>query len=404
MFEPLSPEYFMLKEAEHYLQSMHEHAAEFITVRRTIHEHPELGFEEHQTSALVAERLAQWGYKVERGLGGTGLVGQLKRGNGKRSVGIRADMDALPIEETTDLAYRSKRPGIMHACGHDGHTAMLLGAARYLAEEGDFSGTLNLIFQPAEEGMGGAARMMEDGLFEKYPCDAVFAMHNVPGAPQGYLGFRDGPAMASSDHATVTLYGQGGHGAYPHLANDPIVAAGSIIMALQTIVSRNVDPQQAAVVSIGAISSGKAANVIPVTATLELSIRALTRETRALLERRIKATVQAQAESFGVRAEVDYRLGYPVLVNTSRETEFAREVGRALVGDAHYLAQAPAATGSEDFAFMLERCPGSYLLIGNGRPGEHGGCVIHNPGYDFNDSNLPVGAAYWSMLAERYLI
>lgn len=388
---------------EHYLQYMRDHAAEFITVRQTIHQNPELGFEEHATSALVAERLAQWGYEVECGLGGTGVVGRLRRGDGARSVGIRADMDALPIEEKTGLAYSSRRPGIMHACGHDGHTAMLLGAAKYLATEGSFSGTLNLIFQPAEEGMGGALRMMEDGLFDKYPCDAIFAMHNMPGRRQGDLAFREGPTMASSDYATVTLHGVGGHGAMPQSTRDPIVAAASLVMALQTLVSRNADPQQVAIVTVGAIHSGKANNVIPQTATLEISMRALTRETREMLAQRLKAVVTAQAESFGVRAEIDFRPGYAVLVNTPAETEFARGVGRALVGDAHVERQAAPVTGSEDFAFMLERRPGCYLMIGNGHPGDHGGCMVHNPGYDFNDSNLPIGAAYWALLAETYL-
>jgi hippurate hydrolase len=391
------------KSPEHYLQYMRDHAPEFVTVRQTIHQNPELGFEEHGTSALVAERLQKWGYEVRRGVGGTGVVGRLTRGSGTRSVGIRADMDALPIEEKTGLAYSSRRPGIMHACGHDGHTAMLLGAAQYLATEGDFCGTLNLIFQPAEEGMGGAVRMMDDGLFEDYPCDAIFAMHNMPGRRQGDLAFRDGPTMASSDYATVTLHGVGGHGAMPQHARDPIVAAASIVMALQTLVSRNADPQQTAIVTVGAIHSGKANNVIPQTATLEISMRALTRETRVLLEQRLKALVTAQAESFGVRAEIDFRPGYAVLVNTLAETEFARGIGRQLVGDAHVELQAPPVTGSEDFAFMLEKRPGCYLMIGNGRGGEHGGCMVHNPGYDFNDSNLPIGAAYWAMLTEHYL-
>lgn len=394
----------MPKSADHYLSYMRQHAPEFITVRQTIHENPELGFEEHGTSALVAERLAHWGYKVERGLGGTGVVGQLQRGSGTRAVGIRADMDALPIEEKTGLAYSSKRPGIMHACGHDGHTAMLLGAAKYLAQEGDFSGTLNLIFQPAEEGMGGATRMMDDGLFEKYPCDSIYAMHNMPGRPQGDLVFREGPAMASSDYATVTLTGIGGHGAMPHYAKDPIVAAASIIMALQTIVSRNADPQQTAIVTVGAIHAGKANNVIPQTVVMEISMRALTREMRVQIEQRLKAIVIGQAESFGVRAEIDFRQGYAVLVNTPEETEFARSIGRKLVGDAHVEPQGNAATGSEDFAFMLERRPGSYLMIGNGRGEEHGACMVHNQGYDFNDGNLPIGAAYWALLAETYLV
>jgi hippurate hydrolase len=331
------------------------------------------------------------------------VVARLTRGTGAKRLGLRADMDALPIAETTGAAWSSRRPGVMHACGHDGHTAMLLAAARRLAEDGRFSGTLQLIFQPAEEGGGGALRMMEDGLFDRYPCDAVFAMHNMPGVPQGHLVFREGAAMASSDYATITLTGVGGHGAMPHRAADPIVAASSMVMALQTIVSRNVDPQSMAVVTVGALHAGKANNVIPATATLELSVRALDRDVRATLERRIKALVTAQADSFGVEAHIDWRTGYAVLVNTPEQTAFARDVGLALRGASGVTLQGPALSGSEDFAFMLERVPGSYLLIGNGDGDSAGACMVHNPGYDFNDDNIAIGAAYWALLAERFL-
>jgi hippurate hydrolase len=281
---------------------------------------------------------------------------------------------------------------------------MLLAAAKRLAESGRFSGTLQLIFQPAEEGGGGALRMMQEGLFERYPCDAVFAMHNGPGVPQGHLLFREGAAMASSDNVTITISGTGGHGAMPHRAVDPIVAAASLVMALQTVVSRNVDPQMTSVITVGAIHSGKANNVIPATATLELSVRALDREVRALLEQRIKALAHAQAESFGASAEVDWRRGYSVLVNTPAETAFARQVGLELVGADKVIAQGPANTASEDFAFMLEKVPGSYLVIGNGAGDSAGACMVHNPGYDFNDDNVAVGAAYWTLLAERFLV
>ena len=377
---------------------------EFIALRRDIHRNPELAYEEHRTSALVAAKLESWGYDVERGLGGTGVVGRLVRGKGGKRLGLRADMDALPILEASGAEWASERPGVMHACGHDGHTAMLLAAARRLAESGSFSGTLNLIFQPAEEGGGGALRMMKDGLFERYPCDAVFAMHNGPGVPQGHLLFREGAAMASSDNVTITIHGNGGHGAMPHRAVDPIVAAASLVMALQSIVSRNVDPQMTSVVTVGAIHAGKANNVIPATATLELSVRALDREVRALLEQRIKALAHSQAESFGARAEVDWRPGYSVLVNTPAETAFARSVGLELVGADKVIAQGPAQTASEDFAFMLEAVPGSYLVIGNGAGDSAGACMVHNPGYDFNDDNVAVGAAYWALLAERFLV
>ncbi len=386
------------------LDKLHARADEFMVLRRDIHRHPELAFDEHRTSALVAEKLQGWGYAVERGLGGTGVVGRLVRGSGQRQLGLRADMDALPIDEATGLGYASCHAGVMHACGHDGHTAMLLAAAQYLAEQGRFSGTLNLIFQPAEEGGGGALRMMDDGLFDKYPCDAVFAMHNMPGVPQGRLVLREGAAMASSDYATVTLTGVGGHGAMPHRAADPVVAAASIVMALQTIVSRNIDPLQMAVVTVGALHAGKANNVIPQSATLEISVRALDRAVRQKLEQRIKALITAQAESFEVQAQIAWRPGYAVLVNTPAETAFAREVALELVGDERVTLQGPAVTGSEDFAFMLERVPGSYLLIGNGDGDSAGACMVHNPGYDFNDANLPVGAAFWVLLAQRFLV
>ena len=390
------------------LQALQARAGEFISLRRDIHRHPELAFKEHRTAGLVADKLEAWGYAVHRGIGGTGVVGTLVRGSGSRRLGIRADMDALPIVEASGAGWSSVHAGVMHACGHDGHTAMLLAAARHLAEQGSFDGTLHLIFQPAEEGGGGALRMMGDGLFERFPCDAVFAMHNMPGIAQGHFVLREGAAMASSDYATVTLTGTGGHGAMPHRAVDPIVAAASVVMALQTIVSRNIDPLQVAVVTVGALNSGAANNVIPAQAKLELSMRALDREVRATLERRIKALVTAQAESLGVHAQIDWRPGYAVLVNTPAETAFARDMATELVGAERVTPQGPPLTGSEDFAFMLERVPGSYVLIGNGTnntdgsPGA-GGCMVHNPGYDFNDDNVATGSAFWALLAERFL-
>lgn len=389
------------------LETLQAQADEFIALRRDIHQHPELSFEEQRTSDLVAERLAAWGYQVERGLGGTGVVGQMKRGNGKRTLGLRADMDALPIEEATGLAYASRNQGVMHACGHDGHTTMLLAAAKVLAETGDFSGTLNLIFQPAEEwGTSdcGAVRMMNDGLFSKYPCDAIFGMHNMPGWPQGHLVLREGAMMASSDKVYITLTGYGGHGALPHKAADPVVAAASLVMALQTVVSRNVDPLQTAVVTVGVLQAGRANNVIPDHARLELSVRALDPEVRSLLQRRITDITHAQAQSFGVQADIDYQRGYAVLINSTKETEFARRVAIELVGAERVVVQGPPLTGSEDFAFMLEKRPGCYLLIGNGEGEQVGACQVHNPGYDFNDANVAVGAAYWTLLVQRYLV
>ncbi len=377
---------------------------EMIALRRRLHAHPELGFEEHATSDLVAGFLTTWGYRVTRGLGGTGVVGTLTRGAGKR-LGLRADMDALPIREATGLPHASRCDGVMHACGHDGHTAMLLAAARCLAERARFTGTLNLIFQPAEEGLGGAKRMIDDGLFEQFPCDAVFAMHNVPGLPAGVLGFCDGPAMASADEVRVRVTGRGGHGAAPHTTIDPVVVCASIVMALQTVVSRNVNPQDLAIVTAGSIHAGTASNVIPPHADLALSVRALSPDVRALLERRIREIVHGQAASYGATAEIDYRHDYPVLVNHAAETAFARDVAREWGGDGALIPQLRPIAASEDFAFMLNVCPGSYLSIGNGDGNGEGGagCGLHHPGYDFNDACLATGASYWIALAERYL-
>ena len=389
----------------HLLHALQAQADEFIAVRRDIHRHPELAYEELRTSDLVAAQLERFGYRVTRGLGGTGVVGQLVRGEGGRRLGLRADMDALPIDEATGLPYASCHAGVMHACGHDGHTAMLLAAARHIAASVPFCGTLNLIFQPAEEGQGGAKKMMDDGLFRLFPCDAVFAMHNMPGFPQGHLVLRDGPFMASAESVTITLEGRGGHGAAPHRAADPVVAGAAIVMALQTIVARNVDPQDMAVITVGAFNAGAADNVIPQRATLKLSVRALDREVRDLLQQRITALVHAQAQSFGVRATIDYQRLYPVLVNHARETEFARDVAEELVGAQRVTRQGRALSGSEDFAFILEQVPGSYLLIGNGDgAGDgHGACMVHNPGYDFNDANIALGSAFWALLTERFL-
>lgn len=378
---------------------------EFTALRRDIHRHPELGYQEFRTSDLVAERLASWGYRVTRGLGGTGVVGQLVRGQGAKRLGLRADMDALPIQEATGLPHASSHAGLMHACGHDGHTAMLLAAAKHLAEHGQFDGTLNLIFQPAEEGLGGAKKMMEDGLFGQFPCDAIFAMHNMPGFPRGQLLLREGATMASSENITITLQGQGGHGAMPHVAIDPVVAGAAIVMGLQTIVARNVPPLHMAVITVGAFQAGEANNVIPQTATLKLSVRSLDRAVRQLLNRRIRELVEAQAHSYGCQATVDFQGGYPVLVNTQPETEFARQVALELLGADQVVLQTAPLTGSEDFAFMLEQVPGSYLFIGNGdaASGGHGACMVHNPNYDFDDGNIAIGSAYWVRLTERFL-
>jgi hippurate hydrolase len=356
--------------------------SEMVALRHHLHAHPELAFEEFATSDLVAERLAAWGYEVHRGLGGTGVVGTLRAGTGTRRLGLRADMDALPIHEQTGLPYASRHAGRMHACGHDGHTAILLAAARELAQARGFDGTLHLIFQPAEEGLGGGRKMVEDGLFERFPCDAIFALHNMPGFAEGQFGFREGSFMASSDTVVITVRGKGGHGSAPHLSADPVVAAAHLVLALQTVVSRNVDPRDMAVVSVGAIHGGDAPNVIPGEVELRLSVRAYRPEVRALLRERITALAHAQAATLG-----------------------AEEVARDWLGEQALIADLQPLTGSEDFSFMLEQCLGSYLIVGNGVGDTHGtgGCMVHNPGYDFNDRILPLAATYWVKLARRFL-
>lgn len=372
-------------------------ADELRALRHDIHAHPELGFEEHRTAELVARLLRDWGYEVHTGIGRTGVVGVLRRGWGTARLGLRADMDALPIHEAGAAAHISRHAGCMHACGHDGHTVMLLGAARYLAQAGRFDGTLNLIFQPAEEGQGGALAMLEDGLLERFPCDALFGMHNMPGLPAGQLAFRAGPVMASQDLLEVTLEGVGGHGSMPHLCVDPLVAGADIVMALQTVVARHIDAQQAAVVSIGAFQAGEAANVIPQTARLRLSLRALDPAVRERQLQRVMAIIRGHAASHGCQVQIEHRPAYPVTVNHPAETAFARRVALDLAG-ADAVQDAPTLMGSEDFGWMLQRCPGSYLMIGNGD-----GPMVHNPAYDFNDAILPRGAAYWAALAESWL-
>ena len=378
-------------------------ADEFIQLRRRIHAHPEIGFEEFETSRLVADCLSAWGYTVSTGIGGTGVVGQLKVGNGSKRIGIRADMDALPIHEQTGLPYASQIDGKMHACGHDGHTAVLLAAAHYLAHSRAFNGVLNLIFQPAEEGLGGAPRMIADGLFERFPCDAVFALHNAPGVAVGQFALRTGAAAASSDSVKITLHGKGTHGAMPHFGHDPIVAAASIVMALQTIVSRNVAADETAVITVGALNAGTAANVIPPTATLLLTIRTMNPQVQALVARRLHELVTAQAASFGVRAEIEISPISCVLMNAPAETDFARQLLIDMLGREQVIEMPSGLLGSEDFSWMLEKVPGCYVLLGNGID-QQGACMVHNPGYDFNDQALTLGASYWSHLVERYLV
>ncbi|SAL79418.1 M20 aminoacylase family protein [Caballeronia telluris] len=370
-------------------------------IRHCLHRHPEIAFREVKTADLVAQSLESWGYAVTRGLGGTGMVGTLKAGAGSRAVAIRADMDALAIDEETGRAYASVEPGMMHACGHDGHTAMLLGAARQLARTRCFEGTVHLVFQPAEE-IGtdsGAKRMIEDGLFDRFPCDAIFGLHNHPGCPAGTFMFRGGPFMAACDTVELTVRGRGGHAARPHLTVDPIVVGAALVGALQTVVSRSVDPMQAAVVTVGAFNAGRAANVIPEEARLKVSVRSFDADVRKLIERRIRALAKAYADAHDASIDVDLLPGYPVLVNTECETQLAMQVARELVGDANVIDGFGPIAGSEDFAYYLQERPGCFLRLGNGE----GAAALHNASYDFNDDNLTVGAAYWTRLVERFL-
>ena len=378
------------------------HEDEMVAIRHQIHANPELAYQEHATADLVAERLTRWGYEVHRGLGVTGVVGTLRCGSSSRHVGLRADMDALPIQETSGKPWASKVFGKMHACGHDGHTAMLLSAAKHLAATRNFNGHLHLVFQPAEEGQAGARRMLEDGFLDLFPCDAMFGMHNMPGKAEGKFSAVPGFALASSDTAIIKVRGVGGHGAMPHVAVDTVVAASSIVMALQTIVSRNVPPLQVGIVTVGAFLAGDAPNVIPGEAELRLTVRAFRPDVRDLLEKRITEIAQTQAAVYGASAEVEYQRRYPVLHNDPAQTAFCAGVIRDWLGEDGLIANAEPVTGSEDFAFFLEKVPGCYVFIGNG-VGSEGGCMVHNAGYDFNDRVLPTGASYWVRVAETYL-
>jgi len=371
---------------------------EIVAIRRDLHQHPELAFQEKRTSDLVADRLSAWGYEVSRGIASTGIVATLRRGRSEKAIGLRADMDALPIEEATGLAYASRQKGVMHACGHDGHTAILLAAARFLAGEGRFDGTLRLIFQPAEEIGAGARSMLSEGLLERFPVDAIFGLHNWPGMATGRFGFVEGPAMASVDQANITVVGKGGHGAEPHLTVDPVLATASLITALQSLVSRNVDPQHMAVVTVGSIHGGQASNVIPESVSLKLTLRAFNDDVRRLLGERVQALARAQAESFGARAEVDYRLGFPALVNHAAETDFARDVALKAFGPGAIIAGFKPRTASEDFAFFLEEKAGNYAFVGNGDS-----AALHSAEYDFNDAIIAPAARYWVRLVETFL-
>ncbi|RUT24173.1 amidohydrolase [Asaia sp. W19] len=375
---------------------------EFVALRHDLHTHPELGFAEKRTSDIVATKLQDWGYTIERGFAGTGLVATLRQGAGGKVIGLRAEMDALPILEKSGVAWQSAQEGVSHMCGHDGHTTMLLCAAKYLAEKRPFDGTLHLIFQPAEELLCGGSRMIDDGLFAKYPCDILFAQHNMPGFPSGNFYFHKSAAMASSDTVKITIAGKGGHGAMPQKAKDPVLACAQLVMALQSIVSRNIDPFAPAVVTIGALNAGSAANVIPEKGMLLLTVRTMTADVRQRVLDRISAIATHTAETFECAATIEHLNGSPVLNNNARAIDFARATAQDIVG-ADHCHDCPPFMGSEDFAFMLEAHPnGCYWFIGNGTEGCNG-VPLHNGGFDFNDDNILPGAALFVGLVERYL-
>ena len=379
-----------------------EFTDEMTAWRRHIHQHPETAFEEHKTSDYVALRLHEFGIDVHRGLAGTGVVGTLKgdKGDGP-AIGLRADMDALDIEEASDVAYKSQNPGKMHASGHDGHTAMLLGAAKYLAETRNFAGKVHFIFQPAEENEAGGRVMIEDGLFEKFPVESVYGMHNMPGIPVGEFAIRPGPIMASSDVFEIELKGVGTHAALPDLGRDPIIAASQLAVSLQTIISRTVSPFDAAVVTVTQIHAGDTWNVLPEEAVLRGTTRAFKEELQDHMEAEIRRIAEHTAKAFGMTAQLHYERRYPPTVNDASETDVTAAVARKIAGDERVFLDKEPMMGAEDFAFMLNERPGAYMWIGNG-PRE-GGCMLHNPNYDFNDEVLPIGASYWAELVETRL-
>ncbi|AIY43710.1 Catalyzes the cleavage of p-aminobenzoyl-glutamate to p-aminobenzoate and glutamate [Collimonas arenae] len=383
--------------------------AELQAIRRDLHAHPELNYEEQRTSDVVARKLTEWQIPILRGMGVTGVVGIVKNGSSDRAIGLRADMDALPVQELNTFPHASQHQGKMHACGHDGHTAMLLGAAHHLAQHRNFDGTVYLIFQPAEEGGGGAQRMIDDGLFEKCPVEAVFGMHNWPGMATGSFGVTPGPMMASSNEFEVTVKGKGSHAAQPHKSIDPVMVAVQIAQSWQTIVSRNINPNDPAVLSVTQIHSGSATNVIPDEATLIGTVRTFSLSVLDTIEARMREVAQHTAAAFGAEVTFRFHRNYPPLVNHAKETAFAVEVLQAMVGSDNVNPQVEPTMGAEDFAFMLQNKPGCYVFIGNGE-GAHrdsghglGPCNLHNASYDFNDDLLPIGASYWVNLAETYL-
>ena len=377
---------------------------DMVAWRRDIHAHPETAFEEVRTADFVAAKLSEWGIEVHRGLAETGVVGLLRgRGESDRAIGLRADMDALHIQELNDFGHRSTIDGKMHACGHDGHTTMLLGAARYLAETRNFDGTVCLIFQPAEENEGGGRVMVEEGLFEKFPVEQVFGLHNMPGRAVGEIAMRSGPAMAAFDIFEATITGHGAHAAMPHRGIDPVLVAAHAVTALQSIASRLIDPLHPVVVTVTQVHAGDTWNVIPEQAVLRGTARTFSRDVRDKVEAEVGRIVSTVAEAFGAKAETRYERRYPAVINTEEATSLAAQVAAEVVGAENIETDAAPLMGSEDFAYMLEARPGCYIWLGNGAEGAPGGCMVHNPHYDFNDEAAVVGASYWARLVETAL-
>ena len=376
---------------------------ELTAIRRDLHAHPELSFQEQRTSSLVADYLKKLGIETHTGIAKTGVVGVVKGKNAGKAVALRADMDCLPMQELNTFAHKSQNEGRMHACGHDGHTTMLLGTARYLAETRNFAGTAYLVFQPAEEGGGGGEVMVKEGLFERFPAEQIYAVHNWPGLPAGQMAVRAGPVMAATDEVIITLRGRGGHGAMPHLTVDPVVAAAQVITALQTIASRNVSPLDSVVVSICSLQTSQlgAFNVIPEHVKLVGTVRSFRPETRDLAQKRVKEIVTQVGAALGVSAEIGYTRGYPATINSAREAQFAARVGERVFGKGNVFTEHEPTMGGEDFSYMLQARPGAYVFLGQG--GAPGGCFLHNPNYDFNDEVIPLGAGYLAALVEESL-
>ncbi|NMG53870.1 M20 aminoacylase family protein [Aromatoleum aromaticum] len=383
------------------IESIRPRLAKLTEIRRDLHAHPELAFAEHRTAELIARHLETAGIEVHRGLGRTGVVGVVRGGRGLRAIGLRADIDALPMQERNEFAHRSVHEGCMHACGHDGHATMLLGAAEALAARRDFDGTVYLIFQPAEEGEGGGLAMIEDGLFERFPMESVFGMHNWPGMPAGQFGVRSGPVMASADRFDIDVRGHGAHAAMPHLGADPVTAGAALVQAIQTIVSRTLDPIDSAVVSVTRFNAGEAYNVIPDRAQLCGTVRAFSEAVQDRVESALQRICDGVAAAFDVEVTLDYRRGYPPTINSAAEAAVCAGVASELVGSVNVATDARPSMGAEDFAYFLQRKPGCYVWIGNGE-GE-GGCMLHNPTYDFNDDIIATGVAYWVELVRKVL-